>query len=186
MQIQQQTKGAKMKKILALTILLFLASCISSPTIEKISTTTIGQSLEAKKYSNIYFSAQPSDQDLNQLKADGFALVINLRAPSEHDVTREKKLVESLKMKYANIPFNMDKPLDDDYISKVVKVVAANRTDGKILIHCSSGNRVGVWAGAHFFKDHKYSKAKSVKVAETIGVNNPKAMQKLESYLSTK
>ena len=150
---------------------------------ESASNSKIGKSLTANKYSNIYFSRQPHINEYKDLKDQGFALVVNLRNPSEHNEAAENEVVTKLGMKYVNIPFDSSDVLDDNFINRVTAKVKKHRKAGKILIHCSSGNRAGLWAGGHFRKDHKYSKEKSIAIAKEFGITKPEILSKLQAYL---
>lgn len=149
------------------------------------SKVTIGKSLKASKYSNLYFAGQPAEQDYKKIKDQGFVAIINLRQKSEYDEFLEKKRVEKLGMVYHNIPMDMSKPLDNDYVSKVTTAVVSHRKNGNVLVHCSTGNRVGIWLGAHFYKDHGYSKAEAIQQARLLGLTKSKPLVKLQEYLES-
>lgn len=142
----------------------------------------IGDNLDTFHYKDIYFSKQPSVADFAKLKEQGFAHIINFRETSEHDVAAEKKQVESLGMVYTHLPFPKEK-LSKEFIDKVTGNVVKHRKEGKTLIHCSTGNRVALWVGGHFYRDHNYSKEKSLTTAKENGLNNPEAISKLEKFL---
>lgn len=146
---------------------------------------TIGKTLNAHRYSDIYFSAQPSDADFALIKSQGFKTIVNLRMAQENEYTEvsEKALVESLGLNYEHIPADPHKPLTDEFIDKVSSAVKKHRGSGKILIHCSSGNRVGMWLGGHFHKDHKLSKEKSLNLAKKLGLTNDPVISKVKDYL---
>lgn len=146
---------------------------------------TIGKSLKSNRYANLYFSGQPQPGDFPDLKEQGFSTVINLRAGTEYDEGKEEVLVENLGMTYYNIPFSGGSELDDGFIEAVTQKIMKHRGEGKVLVHCSSGNRVGIYLGGHFYKDHKYSREESVEVAKKLGLTNPGALRKLEKYLAT-
>jgi uncharacterized protein (TIGR01244 family) len=145
----------------------------------------IGHNLKAHRYSNLYFSAQPSTKDWASLKEQGFKTVINLREPNEenYDEKIEKKILKRQGITYINIPTPKKNPVTDRFIDDVTTAVKKNRPNGKVLIHCSSGNRVGMWLGGHFHKDHGLSKKESLELAQKLGLNKPNAIEKVKSYL---
>ncbi|MFK7825190.1 MAG: sulfur transferase domain-containing protein [Oligoflexales bacterium] len=145
----------------------------------------IGKSLVANHYSDIYFSGQPSDSDLQLLKKQGFIAVINLRRSQEDQYLEknERQKVAELGLKYENLPINPGQAISDNFIDSVTLLVKKHRGSGKILIHCSSGNRVGMWLGGHFYKDHKFSKQESMDLAIRLGLKKEKAIEKVENYL---
>ncbi|MFW7378508.1 MAG: hypothetical protein ACOH5I_06870 [Oligoflexus sp.] len=141
-------------------------------------------SLEANRYDNIYFSAQPEKSDWQKLKDQGFTTIINLRSPREYDEKEERETLASLGMTYHNVAFEPRADLDDTYIDEVTKHVMANRKKGKILIHCASGARVGIWLAGHFYKDHGMSKDEALATAKALGLDRPGAIEKAQKYLS--
>lgn len=147
--------------------------------------TTVGENLNAHRYADIYFSGQPSDEDLKNLKNQGFTHVINLRSPSEkaYDEKAEAKTVKKNNMNYSLVTMDLSQPLTDEYIESVTAKVVAHRSEGKTLIHCSSGQRVALWTGGHFYKDHGYSEEQVLEMTEKMGLEKPMLKVKLENYL---
>jgi len=172
-------------KLLTALFFLILSACASqSKTLdEKV---VIGEKLSASRYSNLYFSAQPTMKDFETLKGQGFAAVVNLRSKSEFNESEEAEKMKSLGMDYEHVAFAKEAELSDSLINEITEVVVKFRPKGKVLVHCSTGNRVGVWLGGHFYKDHKYSKKMAKKTAKRLGLNDKKAMTKLDRYLETK
>ena len=173
-----------MKHFIYIFILLITLSCGHHHSKDsKIKQDIImGKELKANQYSNLYFSGQPSNEDFKKLKEQGFAAIINLRTKNEYNEKNEKELAKKLKINYYNIPFSMKDKLETDLVNRITSSVVKHRKEGKILVHCSSGNRVGIWLGAHFYKDHKYTKEKSLETAKELGLNKSTAIKKLMSY----
>ncbi|PIK16420.1 sulfur transferase domain-containing protein [Halobacteriovorax sp. JY17] len=171
-----------MRRIILLIIGVFVLNACAHKKGKSESDIRIGENLQSNRYGTIYFSKQPDDKDWAKLKEQGFETIINLREPSEHDEKNERKLIVKSGMTYVNIPFPKKMKLDNNYVSKVTKEVMKNKDKGKILIHCSSGNRVGIWVGAHFYKDHGFSKKESINTAKAHGLNKPEAINKLKKY----
>lgn len=166
---------------LALFISLFtLFSCAHSRLEDR--SYMVGNTLKTYRYSNLYFSRQPVSGEYDDLKEEGITTVISLREKSEHDENKEKSKLKSLGIDYKNIPFSMKNKLTDEYVTKVTKSVVKARSKGKVLVHCSSGNRVGIWLGAHFYKDHDYTKKNALIIAEELGLNKQEAIDKLNDY----
>lgn len=95
---------------------------------------------------------QPTADDLARLKERGVSLVVNLRRPGEEthhadpDVARrfnfaEEAAATALGLDYVNIPISSKDGLTRENAELLASVLAAN--DGKVLLHCGSGNRVG-------------------------------------------
>jgi protein tyrosine phosphatase (PTP) superfamily phosphohydrolase (DUF442 family) len=141
------------------------------------------RNLLSHQIKNYYFSSQPKNTEFKDLKEKGIVSIINLRNIDEYNETEERLMVKSLGMNYVNIPFPKNKAVDNKYIDKVTKMLVENGKKGKVLVHCSSGNRVGIWLGAHLYKDHGMNKTQSIEKAKSLGLNKSEAIAKLEKYL---
>jgi len=91
---------------------------------------------------HIYRGAQPTGEGFKALAKMGIKTVIDLRdKPAQAD--EEKRLVESLGMKYISVPMNMHSPTGDQ-IAKVLGVLNSNGS-GPVFVHCLGGkDRTGV------------------------------------------
>ncbi len=179
-----------MKILVGVFLLFCVFSCTdrSDPTSSIVNNKeqglVIGKNLKAKNFETIYFSGQPDNEDLLALKEQGFETIINLRKSSEYDEVSEAKLSKELGFHYKQIPFDgRTDQLTDEFISSVTKVVMDQRDKGKILIHCGSGNRVALWVGGHFAKDHKYSAKDAIEMAKKMGLTSAGLEKKLKVYL---
>lgn len=175
-------------KIVSILLIVFGLSCSHHQDEENTpneSNVGITKSLRGHRWGNIYFSAQPKIDDVNSLHQYGFKTVINLRNKNEpnHHEDFESLTLRKNGINYYNVPFANNGPLTDRYIDAVTSKVMQHRHNGKILIHCSSGNRVAIWLGGHFQKDHKFTKEKSLKLARQLGLNKAGAEKKLLEYL---
>lgn len=168
-----------MKFVLITLGLFLLASCSHFSSKE----VTIGNSLNAHQYKNLYFSGQPGEDDFEELKKQGFTHIVNLRRETEYDEREEQKLIKKLGMNYSHHPFPLALKITDEYVDKVTDSVMKYRKEGKTLVHCSSGNRVAIWLGAHFKKDHGQSSETAFETAEELGLEKEGAKKALEEYL---
>ena len=149
------------------------------------SNVVISGDLKGSRYSDIYFSGQPSNEDWKKLKDQGFTHVINMRQEKEHDESAEQKMLEDLGITYTHVPMDASQDLRASQVELVTSAVKAHRKKGKTLIHCGSGNRVGYWAGAHFYLDHGYSKEDSLDMAQKMGMTSPRLMTKLKTFMDS-
>lgn len=85
---------------------------------------------------------QPSEADFQAIKAAGIGTVINLRPVTEAPELRERELVEGLGMRYVEIPVAGAGDLTTANAKALHDALEAVG-DGKVLMHCASGNRVG-------------------------------------------
>ncbi len=89
----------------------------------------------------LHTAAQPTREQLPELKQQGIELVINLaRSDSPDAVTDEAELVKSNDMQYINIPVDFKQPLLSDF-QDFVEVMQAHRQQCK-LVHCAYNWRV--------------------------------------------
>ncbi len=174
-----------MKTTTLTSFLLLLAFSLPSHADQKLEQNVIiGKNLKANRFTQLYFSGQPSTNDFSILKSQGFTHIVNLRGKKEGDYkeSQEATQVKKLGIRYHNIPYTG--ALSNDLIDEVTAAVVKHRKEGKTLIHCSSGNRVGMWLGAHFHRDHGKSKTEALEIAKKLGLNKPQAIAKVKKYLA--
>jgi uncharacterized protein (TIGR01244 family) len=92
--------------------------------------------------SRFHVSAQPSADAFMKLPAAGVRTVINLRPAGEAPGLDEKSLVEKAGMKYRALPIAGAADLTRDNVATFDRMLA-EEGEGKVLMHCASGNRVG-------------------------------------------
>jgi len=176
-----------MKKLFVISLSLLLTfSCAHGHKAKPESNIQITKSLKGNKFSNLYFSGQPSASAIKELKDAGFATVINLRGKTEGKYQEywEEGAVKAEELNYYNLPYSTSTPLTEEYIDSVTQTVVKHRKEGKVLVHCSSGNRVALWLGAHFKKDHGFNNDQSMEVAKKLGLTNAKVEGILKAYLN--
>lgn len=88
-------------------------------------------------------SGQPKEDEIKIISENGFEVVINIRPDFEmHYEFNEKIAVESLGMKYFNIPMTFD-TLDSGYLLKFFELVESQK-ERRVFIHCHHNIRVSV------------------------------------------
>ena len=134
----------------------------------------------------VWTGGQPWLEHLAKLKDAGIKVVINLRAPAEHQAQREEAKVKELGMSYFNIPVNFQTPdeLDaDDFL----KLTDEQLKNGPVFIHCAVAARVGAfWLIRRVMRDGwEYEKA--LEEANRIGLNNNARLTEFaKEYISKK
>jgi len=88
-----------------------------------------------------FSGGQPSQAELEQLKAAGITTIINLRPRSEMKWD-EQALVTALGINYYHLPIGSLKDLSSANAAKLRQLLDDN-ADTPTLVHCKSGNRVG-------------------------------------------
>ncbi|MFG0333896.1 MAG: beta-lactamase hydrolase domain-containing protein [Maioricimonas sp. JB049] len=120
---------------------------------------------------DLVIGSQPEDDDLDELSQDGFASIVNLRAPSEDgDATSardEGVKARTLGMTYVNMPVPMN-----DLNTQQVKNFRAklNLLPKPVFVHCSSGKRAGALALIDEAIDQGWSAEDTLNRARTLGV----------------
>ena len=90
---------------------------------------------------NLITGGQPSEEDLRGFAGEGYELVINLRLAGEFSDFNEAGVVESLGMRYLNIPVGGMGDLTPENARLLHE--ALESTSGPVLLHCASGRRAG-------------------------------------------
>ena len=98
-----------------------------------------------------YRGAQPKEDQYESLKALGVKTIIDLQAePKEY----EKRIVESLGMRYVNIPTVSKKYPLPEHVEQFMKLVDDPET-GKFYMHCAGGrHRTGVMGAVYRFNKY--------------------------------
>ena len=84
---------------------------------------------------------QPQLADLEQLKSEGVATVVNLRVPGEDTPltpAAEGALVEKLGLSYHHLPVSLDK-LNPAQVEELREILQKSR--GRVFVHCGTGQR---------------------------------------------
>jgi protein tyrosine phosphatase (PTP) superfamily phosphohydrolase (DUF442 family) len=87
---------------------------------------------------------QPKDQAYTKAATAGFRSVLSLRTAAEGiDLARERRQVESNKMRYFNIPVNSlsPRPEQADEFLRITR----DKTNHPMLVTCTTANRVGAF-----------------------------------------
>jgi tyrosine-protein phosphatase SIW14 len=101
-----------------------------------------------------YRGAQPKENDYESLKALGIKTVVDLQdEPKEY----EKRIVESLGMRYVNIPMVGKKYPTEEAVAAFIKLVDDPET-GKFYVHCAGGrHRTGAMGAVYRFNKYHWN-----------------------------
>lgn len=98
--------------------------------------------------------AQPNEQEYSELKAMGIKTVIDL---TEDPKPYERPLVESLGMKYINIPM-VAKKYPTLEATKMFLKIAGDPGTGKFYVHCAGGrHRTGAMGAAYRYQFYNWN-----------------------------
>jgi uncharacterized protein (TIGR01244 family) len=78
-------------------------------------------------------AGQPTDEELNSLKSQGFSTVINIRMPGEQDEPEGPK-VEAAGMRYVCIPYTIQTMTRDD-VRQIREAIESAPKGSKVLTH---------------------------------------------------
>lgn len=90
----------------------------------------------------LWVSGQPDAAQFAALKTAGFGRVINLRPLAETPDFDEAALLAALGLDYRHLPVSGPGDLDRARVAALDGLLA-EPTDGPVLVHCATGNRVG-------------------------------------------
>jgi protein tyrosine/serine phosphatase len=101
-----------------------------------------------------YRGAQPKEKDYESLKALGITTVVDLQAePKEY----ERRMVESLGMRYVNIPMETKTYPTNEQVEAFLKLVDDPNT-GKFYVHCAGGrHRTGAMGAVYRFTKYNWN-----------------------------
>jgi protein tyrosine/serine phosphatase len=131
-----------------------------------ITVSTSAKSKQSEQFPNVriknfgqmddrfYRGAQPKEEDYQSLAALGIKTIIDLRNDPE---AYEKRMAESLGMRYVNIPMSDKKYPSDSQIEEFLKVVN-NPETGKFYAHCVGGrHRTGVMGAVYRYNFYNWN-----------------------------
>lgn len=110
---------------------------------------------------------QPTAEQFETLANLGYTTVINLRGLDENGNTNPE-FVESLGMTYVSIPITGAPDVSEANARKLAEVMAAS--EGDVVIHCASGNRVGALVALKGYYVDGLSPEDALKLGKAAGV----------------
>jgi protein tyrosine/serine phosphatase len=146
------TKALLRNSLAGLIIILALAAAASAQQV-LTADNSAGVQVSIKNFGQMdarfYRGAQPGKKDYKDLAALGIKTVIDLRADPE---PYEQQLVESLGMKYINIPM-LDKKYPTPEVTEMFLKTVNDPATGKFFVHCAGGrHRTGAMGAVYRFQ----------------------------------
>jgi len=87
---------------------------------------------------------QPDENALREAADTGYRTIVNLRGPDEKGpFENEEELVQSLGMDYVALPISGGADLNE-HNAKLLAEILAEPSALPVMVHCGSGNRVGL------------------------------------------
>ena len=131
---------------------------------------------------HITIGAQPAEQDLEQLREEGFQTIVNFRLAGEDDQPmspeEEGEKVESLGMEYFHLPVKDFRPEAVDQFRH-----ALTNLPTPVFAHCKAGTRAGIMAILNVAVDREWSGDQAVEKGKELGLKfKPEHVDFIKQY----
>lgn len=125
----------------------------------------------------LYRGAQPGAEGFRQLRDLGVRIVVNLRSERDAVKTGERRIVESLGMRYVSLPvrdgnfFTRSRIIPDETIAKFFETLDA--AEGPVFVHCRRGaDRTGALAALYRIARNGWDNERAYAEARAIGMRS--------------
>lgn len=124
---------------------------------------------------------QPTAADLEALAGVGYRTVLDIRAPGEPRGFREPEVVRGAGMEYLNLPIG-HAPLTDATFDEFRRYMQ-DASRQPILVHCASGNRVGLMMIPWLVLDEGKDPEEAIALALRMGLSSPQLARLALDYV---
>lgn len=132
---------------------------------------------------DVLLASQPRPQDLLLLQKAGVRTVLNFRRHEEMDFD-EASIVRTLGMEYRELPWRGPEQLTDEIFDEGRRLLSEEQRP--LLVHCSSGNRVGpIWIAWRVL-DGGIPLEQAVQEAELAGMHTEAYAEKARAYVASR
>ena len=126
----------------------------------------------------LYRGAQPTEAGFRRLRELGVQTVVNLRIEADAKKLDEQRIVESLGMRYVNLPvedsnfFTRTRRIPDSVIRDFFKLLD-QRDSGAVFVHCARGaDRTGTLVAFYRIARHGWDSQRALSEARKIGLRS--------------
>jgi protein tyrosine/serine phosphatase len=126
----------------------------------------------------LFRGAQPDLEGFKYLRDLGIRTIINLREAKDGERLNERVIVESLGMKYVNIPvkdgnfFTRSRRIPPEAISSFFQTIDASES-GTVFVHCHRGaDRTGALVSFYRIARHNWDSVRAYAEARQIGMRS--------------
>ena len=133
----------------------------------------------------IVTGGQPTAEHLAALKRAGCDVVLDLREPMEPRPYRAPDAVRAAGLEYVNIPFGQGE-IGDATFEAALRTVRELSGRKRVLVHCSSGSRVGAALIPYLMLDKGMSEEDAVAEAMRVRMRDAGLMQAAVDYVTRK
>jgi protein tyrosine/serine phosphatase len=114
---------------------------------------------------------QPTDDGFKKLAGRGVKTVVDLRWVDEHDIPREKQVVESDGMRFISVPMRGLGAPTLEQVSKVLSVLEDSNS-WPVFVHCRRGSdRTGTVLACYRISHDHWKNQKALEEAKTYGLS---------------
>ena len=177
--------AARVLPVLLCALVVSAAAIASSPTVEDpLLSQLTGIQNACHPYPWLVTGGQPSADALEALAQAGIQDVYDLRGAGEARDFDEPAVARSMNLDYMSIPVT---PADfsDAKFTAFRHHLIAHGPGNPMFIHCASGNRVGAALLPWLVLDEGLSEDAALKVARTVGLQNPELTKRALEYIRT-
>ena len=115
---------------------------------------------------------QPTDDGFKKLAERGVKTVVDLRWTDEHDIPREKQVVETAGMRFVSVPMHGLSAPTLEQVSKVLSVLEDSNS-WPVFIHCRRGaDRTGTVLACYRIAHDHWQNQKALEEAKTYGLSS--------------
>lgn len=156
--------------VLTVAAVVLFPSATSSAQSEPEMATTIDIPNARWVENRLLLGGQPTEAQLTQAAELGFKQIINMRGVGEEgSMANEAELVAELGMSYSAIPIASG---EDFSLENATLLAELLRSDEKAIIHCASGNRVGILFALKGYKLDGMDRDAAIKLGERYGMRS--------------
>lgn len=152
----------------------------------KIKKRMLGSGFSLIQYGEAFcVCGQPQKQDLEELKKEGWDLILNLRNPEEMESLdfKMEELCRSLGLSYQLLPVLKQGDLSKEAFQKIHEISTSGGYK-KIMIHCASGRRAVLALTACFFFSNQCRLEDLPETARQFDFESPKMISRLQELVA--
>jgi tyrosine-protein phosphatase SIW14 len=115
---------------------------------------------------------QPTDEGFKKLAERGVKTVVDLRWTDEHDIPRERQVVETAGMRFVSIPMRGLSAPTQEQLSKALSVLEDSNS-WPVFVHCRRGSdRTGTVLACYRIAHDHWQNQKALAEAKTYGLSS--------------
>ena len=119
---------------------------------------------------SLFRGAQPHAEGIEQLKKLGITTVVDLRGENRDLIEKERKQVESLGMRFVNIPVSGWDPPSNEQVAQFLSLF--KNPQEKVFVHCRFGDdRTGVFVATYRMAHDHWLPYQAIKEMYFFGFN---------------